>query len=56
MSEATNQGIVSGASVVDPEEAPAAPEADDTADILDADSDGPDVLVSQLSDVRPQPS
>jgi hypothetical protein len=48
MAEATNQEIISGDSIVDPEEAPAAHEADDTADILDADSDGPDVLVSQL--------
>ena len=49
MSEAANQDIIPGDSVVAPNpETPVAHEAEDAVDILDADPDGPGVLVSQL--------
>jgi hypothetical protein len=50
MSEAANQDNIPGDTGVgpNPEGAPAAHEADNADDILDADQDGPDVLVSQL--------
>ena len=50
MSEAAKQDNIPGDTGVgpNPEGAPAAHEADNADDILDADQDGPDVLVSQL--------
>jgi hypothetical protein len=50
MSEAAKQDIAAGDSVVapNPEETPAAHEAEDAVDILAADADGPGVLVSHL--------
>jgi hypothetical protein len=50
MSEAAEQDIIPGDSVVapNPEETPAAHEAEDAVHILAADPNGPGVLVSQL--------
>jgi hypothetical protein len=50
MSEAGNQDIMPGEPAVAPNPggAPATHEAEDAADVLDADADGPDILVSKL--------